>query len=179
MSVSPRLDLVGIVTNDLARSLAFYRTLGLDIPETPADAPHVEFTFDGGLRLAWDALSPSRASIRTSLSGKVDTPSLWPSISGHPLQSTRRISASQPTSPDIKSHLMPCGASATPFFSIPTAIPWISLPRSEFERRRPRTNIGRGLRLSVIESLSVHQAFRVSRIWPRAFHSSAPQYGHE
>ncbi|MFE5875316.1 VOC family protein [Rhodococcus sp. NPDC056506] len=57
MSVSPRLDLVGIVTNDLARSLAFYRTLGLDIPETPADAPHVEFTFDSGLRLAWDALS--------------------------------------------------------------------------------------------------------------------------
>jgi catechol 2,3-dioxygenase-like lactoylglutathione lyase family enzyme len=57
VSVSPRLDLVGIVTNDLARSLAFYRTLGLDIPETPADAPHVEFTFDGGLRLAWDALS--------------------------------------------------------------------------------------------------------------------------
>jgi len=53
VSVSPRLDLVGIVTNDLARSLAFYRTLGLDIPETPADAPHVEFTFDGGLRLAW------------------------------------------------------------------------------------------------------------------------------
>ncbi|MDJ0113079.1 glyoxalase, partial [Rhodococcus erythropolis] len=39
------------------RSLAFYRTLGLDIPETPADAPHVEFTFDSGLRLAWDALS--------------------------------------------------------------------------------------------------------------------------
>ena len=59
MSVSPRLDLVGIVTNDLARSLAFYRTLGLDIPETPADAPHVEFTFDRGLRLAWDALSTS------------------------------------------------------------------------------------------------------------------------
>lgn len=57
MSVSPRLDLVGIVTSDLARSLAFYRSLGLAIPETPSDAPHVEFTFDNGLRLAWDALS--------------------------------------------------------------------------------------------------------------------------
>ncbi|MGG7102816.1 VOC family protein [Rhodococcus sp. 24CO] len=57
MSVSPRLDLVGIVTTDLDRSLAFYRSLGLDIPETPSDAPHVEFTFDNGLRLAWDAES--------------------------------------------------------------------------------------------------------------------------
>ncbi|MCE4266828.1 MULTISPECIES: VOC family protein [Rhodococcus] len=57
MSVSPRLDLVGIVTTDLDRSLAFYRSLGLDIPETPSDAPHVEFTFGNGLRLAWDAES--------------------------------------------------------------------------------------------------------------------------
>lgn len=57
MSLSPRLDLVGIVTSDLSRSLAFYRTLGLDIPDTPHDAPHVEFTFEGGLRLAWDAQS--------------------------------------------------------------------------------------------------------------------------
>jgi catechol 2,3-dioxygenase-like lactoylglutathione lyase family enzyme len=57
VSVSPRLDLVGIVTTDLDRSLAFYRSLGLDIPETPSDAPHVEFTFGNGLRLAWDAES--------------------------------------------------------------------------------------------------------------------------
>lgn len=57
MPLSPKLDLVGIVTNDLDRSLAFYRALGLDIPETPSDSPHVEFTFENGLRLAWDAQS--------------------------------------------------------------------------------------------------------------------------
>ncbi|MGC0364550.1 catechol 2,3-dioxygenase-like lactoylglutathione lyase family enzyme [Rhodococcus sp. 27YEA15] len=57
MPVSPKLDLVGIVTSDLDRSLGFYRSLGLDIPQVPADSPHVEFTFDNGLRLAWDATS--------------------------------------------------------------------------------------------------------------------------
>ncbi len=50
-----RLDLVGIVTSDLERSLAFYRLLGLDVPD-PDGAPHVEVTLPGGLRLAWDTV---------------------------------------------------------------------------------------------------------------------------
>ena len=46
--------LVGIVVADMARSLAFYRLLGLDIP-TAADAePHVDVALPGGLRLAFD-----------------------------------------------------------------------------------------------------------------------------
>lgn len=52
--MSPQLDLIGIVTTDLPRSLAFYRRLGLDIPAEADDAPHVEHPLCGGLRLAWD-----------------------------------------------------------------------------------------------------------------------------
>ena len=51
-----RLDLIGIVVEDMARSLAFYRRLGLDIPPDSDDQPHVETTLAGGLRLAWDAV---------------------------------------------------------------------------------------------------------------------------
>lgn len=56
-----RLDLVGIVTDDLPRSLAFYRELGIDVPDAPADAPHVEVTLPGGVRLAWDPLATIRS----------------------------------------------------------------------------------------------------------------------
>ncbi|ABS04955.1 catechol 2,3-dioxygenase-like lactoylglutathione lyase family enzyme [Kineococcus radiotolerans] len=50
----PRLDLVGVVVADMARSLAFYRRLGLDVPADADDQPHVEVVLPGGLRLAWD-----------------------------------------------------------------------------------------------------------------------------
>ena len=49
-----RLDLVGIVTRDMRASLAFYRKLGLVVPEGSEDEPHVEATTPGGLRVAWD-----------------------------------------------------------------------------------------------------------------------------
>ena len=51
------LNFIGIVTNDLAASLRFYRGLGLDIPEGLDDAPHVEVMLPGGTKLAWDPLS--------------------------------------------------------------------------------------------------------------------------
>ncbi|MFH8581246.1 VOC family protein [Streptomyces zaomyceticus] len=38
----------------MAASLAFYRRLGLEIPDGAESAPHVEVTLPGGLRLAWD-----------------------------------------------------------------------------------------------------------------------------
>lgn len=50
----PRLDLIGIVVSDMARSLAFYRALGLDLPPEADAEGHVETTLPGGLRLAWD-----------------------------------------------------------------------------------------------------------------------------
>lgn len=52
--MSARLDLIGIIVADMARSLAFYRRLGLDIPPEADSEPHVEITLPGGLRLAWD-----------------------------------------------------------------------------------------------------------------------------
>jgi catechol 2,3-dioxygenase-like lactoylglutathione lyase family enzyme len=54
--MAPTFDLIGLVVADMARALAFYRRLGLDIA-TDADAEdHVEATLPGGLRLAWDTV---------------------------------------------------------------------------------------------------------------------------
>ncbi|MFE0176593.1 VOC family protein [Streptomyces sp. NPDC059002] len=51
---TPRFDLIGIVTSDLAASLAFYRGLGLEFPAGAEEQPHVEATLPGGLRIAFD-----------------------------------------------------------------------------------------------------------------------------
>lgn len=59
--MQPRLDLIGIVVDDMARSLAFYRALGMDIPAEMDDEPHVEVTLPGGLRLAWDRVDVIRS----------------------------------------------------------------------------------------------------------------------
>ncbi|MNJ67914.1 Glyoxalase-like domain protein [compost metagenome] len=48
-----RLDLVGIVVKNMKESLAFYRVLGLNIPEEMDEAGHVEVNQDG-VRLAFD-----------------------------------------------------------------------------------------------------------------------------
>lgn len=52
--MTPRFDLIGLVTADMAASLAFYRRLGLDIPAEADTEPHVEAGLPGGLRIAWD-----------------------------------------------------------------------------------------------------------------------------
>jgi catechol 2,3-dioxygenase-like lactoylglutathione lyase family enzyme len=81
---TPQLDLVGIVVEDMARSLAFYRRLGVDVP-TDADAdPHVEVTLPGGMRLAWDTIETVRSfdpdyqvasgSSRIGLAFRLDSP---------------------------------------------------------------------------------------------------------
>ncbi len=56
-----RLDLIGIVVNDMARALAFYRKLGLAIPAAADSEPHVEVTLAGGMRLAWDTVETIRS----------------------------------------------------------------------------------------------------------------------
>ena len=48
----PQLNAIGIVASDLARSLAFYRTLGIDVPDGDG---HIETTFPNGLRLMFDS----------------------------------------------------------------------------------------------------------------------------
>ena len=52
--MSPRLDFFGIAVSDMARSVAFYRRLGLDFPEGSEQQPHVEAQLGGGVRYALD-----------------------------------------------------------------------------------------------------------------------------
>jgi catechol 2,3-dioxygenase-like lactoylglutathione lyase family enzyme len=59
--MSPRLDLIGIVTNDMAASLAFYRRLGVDLPPEADAQPHVEVLLPNGLRIAWDTAEVIRS----------------------------------------------------------------------------------------------------------------------
>ena len=49
-----RLNAIGIVTSDMARSIAFYRLLGLDVPETP-DEGHVDTFLPNGVRFMLDS----------------------------------------------------------------------------------------------------------------------------
>ena len=54
--MTARLDLVGIVVADMARSLAFYRRLGIDIPAELDTEPHADVTLPSGMRMAWDTV---------------------------------------------------------------------------------------------------------------------------
>jgi uncharacterized glyoxalase superfamily protein PhnB len=49
----PDLNAIGIAVADLRRSMEFYRLLGLELPEDPADG-HVEATMANGTRLMFD-----------------------------------------------------------------------------------------------------------------------------
>lgn len=55
-----RLGFIGIVTRDMAASLAFYRALGVMIPDGQDDAPHVDASLDDGTALAWDTVATIR-----------------------------------------------------------------------------------------------------------------------
>jgi catechol 2,3-dioxygenase-like lactoylglutathione lyase family enzyme len=59
--MTPRLDLIGLVVDDMARSLAFYRRLGMDIPAEADTQAHVEAILPGGLRIAWDTAETIRS----------------------------------------------------------------------------------------------------------------------
>ncbi len=82
--MTPRFDLVGLVADDLAATLAFYRRLGLDIPVGAEAEPHVEVSLPGGLRLAFDTVAvirgidpgwtPTRGGGRVSLAFACDDP---------------------------------------------------------------------------------------------------------
>lgn len=51
---TPKFTFIGLVVDDMAASLAFYRRLGLDIPAGADAEPHVEAPLPGGLLLVWD-----------------------------------------------------------------------------------------------------------------------------
>jgi len=60
-AAAARISVFGIVVDDLPRSLAFYRKLGLDIPADADSAPHVDVELPGGLRLSWDPAETIRS----------------------------------------------------------------------------------------------------------------------
>jgi len=49
----PQLNAIGIVASDMARSISFYRLLGLEVPQTP-DEGHVDTFLPNGVRLMLD-----------------------------------------------------------------------------------------------------------------------------
>jgi catechol 2,3-dioxygenase-like lactoylglutathione lyase family enzyme len=49
-----RFDHIGIIVSDMAKALAFYRLLGLDVPPEADGEGHVEVALPGGLRLGFD-----------------------------------------------------------------------------------------------------------------------------
>ena len=79
-----RFDLIGLVSTDMARTLSFYRQLGLEIPDGAETEPHVEVSLPGGLRLAWDSAEvirsmepgwqPSESGAGASLAFLCDSP---------------------------------------------------------------------------------------------------------
>lgn len=71
--MTPRFDLVGLIVDNMARSLAFYRRLGLDIPPDSHAEDHVEAKLPGGLRMAWD----------TAESVQSFAPGWTPPVGGH------------------------------------------------------------------------------------------------
>jgi uncharacterized glyoxalase superfamily protein PhnB len=56
-----RFDFIGLIAADMARTLEFYRRLGMDIPADADDQPHVEITLPGGMRMAWDSVETIRS----------------------------------------------------------------------------------------------------------------------
>jgi catechol 2,3-dioxygenase-like lactoylglutathione lyase family enzyme len=50
----PALNAIGIVVSDAARSIRFYRLLGLDVPETP-DEGHIDTFLPNGVRFMLDS----------------------------------------------------------------------------------------------------------------------------
>lgn len=56
-----QFDVIGVVVADMARSLAFYRRLGIDVPPDADNEPHVEVQLRGGLRMAWDTADVIRS----------------------------------------------------------------------------------------------------------------------
>ncbi len=60
-SPTPVLDAFGFVADDMARTLACYRLLGLDIPAAADEEGHVEVALPSGLRLMWDTVEVVRS----------------------------------------------------------------------------------------------------------------------
>jgi catechol 2,3-dioxygenase-like lactoylglutathione lyase family enzyme len=56
-----QLAAFGIIVDDMARALAFYRELGIELPPDADAQPHAEATLPGGLRLLFDTADTIRS----------------------------------------------------------------------------------------------------------------------
>lgn len=70
MEIKAELDAIEIVVADMAAALAFYRALGVPVPDGAEGAPHVEATLASGLRLLFD----TEEVVRSILPGWTPTP---------------------------------------------------------------------------------------------------------
>ena len=52
---------LGLVVEDMARSLAFYRRLGIDVPAEADNEGHVEADLPGGLKMMFDTVEVIRS----------------------------------------------------------------------------------------------------------------------
>jgi uncharacterized glyoxalase superfamily protein PhnB len=52
--MAPTFHAIGLAVADMPTALAFYRTLGVDIPDDMDKEPHAEGTLTGGVRLMFD-----------------------------------------------------------------------------------------------------------------------------
>jgi uncharacterized glyoxalase superfamily protein PhnB len=59
--MTPRFDFIGMVVTDMTATLAFYRRLGVDMPDDAATQPHVDVLLPNGMRMAWDTLETIRS----------------------------------------------------------------------------------------------------------------------
>ena len=64
-----RLDMIGLTVKDIGASLAFYRVLGIDVPDT-FEGPYCETMLPGGIRLSWNDLEMIKGK-RDQLVGKL------------------------------------------------------------------------------------------------------------
>ena len=69
-----QLAALGIVAQDIPRSVRFYRELGVDVAEPETGDDHHEATLPNGLRLMWDTVEMMR---------KLDPE--WQQPQGHPI----------------------------------------------------------------------------------------------
>jgi catechol 2,3-dioxygenase-like lactoylglutathione lyase family enzyme len=83
--MTARFAAIGLVVADMGRSLAFYRSLGLDAPAGADDQPHVDVPLPDGRRLMFDTIEtvrsfdpswePPTGSHRVGLAFECDSPS--------------------------------------------------------------------------------------------------------
>lgn len=59
--MSVRFDAIGLIVQDMAATLSFYRQLGLDVPLTADGEAHVEFALPSGIRIMWDTIDLVRS----------------------------------------------------------------------------------------------------------------------